>query len=480
MKREHVKSLIMVGFFMLVTGVVMGSVNQKYPFAKGYSQTAEDIARSENGPLSLSGHLVQEKILSGGDGTVSLALTLHAEEMETAEQGAAPPIDMIILLDQSGSMGGQKIEYARQAILNLLALLSAQDRLAIIGYADRVWRYAELTNVTAANRVKLQNLVTHISAGGNTNLGSGLQEGINLLLANHREDNLGKVILISDGLANRGIVDPEQLGGIASTAAKQALMVSTVGVGRDFDADLMATLANEGAGNFYYLQQPQSFVELFQKEFRYAKTAAAYGIEISIPLPKDVSLLKAAGYPITIINNQAVFRAGDLLAGETRKLFLTFQFPTDAKETDELSGITACYLYQGQSYTTTLADPFRITWVPDPQAAVASIVQSEWEEKVLRDEFGDLQGNLAKSLKNKDQAGALQQIDAYYAQQQLLNSSVGSAKVTNHLEQDLNEIRARVQRAFTGNPQEVEEQLKDEDLNFSNGQFTSPRSLIRK
>jgi Ca-activated chloride channel family protein len=334
--------------------------------------------------------------------------------------------------------------------------------------------------VTDTTRERLHTIISNLSAGGNTNLGAGLQEGIATLLANRKDGNLGKVILISDGLANRGITHPDALGKIASLAPEEACMVSTVGVGNDFNPQLMATIANRGAGNFYYLEDAQSFAEFFNKEFHYSRTVAAYGIEIKVPLSKDVSLLKAAGYPITISKDYAIFRPGDLLTGETRKLFLTFKLPTDSEETYELSGITARYLHQGCPYMATLTETFQIAYVNDPNEALVSIAPREWEEKVFRDDFSVLQENVAMSLRNRDQEGALQQIDQYYTQQQLLNARIGSAKVATHLNEELDNLRDQVRQTFRGSPQEVEEQLKQADIMYINGSFQAPRAIMRK
>jgi Ca-activated chloride channel family protein len=461
MNRKHVKSLIVVGVLIVATGVAMGSLNGNMPFGNPVpSRDPVEIVSTGDGPLMLSGHLVQDKIFSGGDGTVSLSLTMQADEVFAPDQTETQHVDMVIVLDQSGSMQGQKIEYARQAVLNLLSGLSEKDRFALIGYANSVRKYSELTPVTETNREKFQSLIYNLSSGGNTNLGGGLQEGINTLLATPRNGNVEKVILISDGLANRGIIHPEALGNIASIAVEEEFAVSTVGVGNEFNEQLMTTIADRGAGNYYYLANPQTFAEVFQQEFQYAKTVAAQAIEIGIPLPDGVSLIKASGYPITIKDNHAIINPGELLSGQTRKLFLTLKVPTHSEATYELGGINVRYLHQGSSYTASLSEPFRIACVSNPEEAVASIVSSEWEEKVLQEDFNDLRERISVDLKNGDQEGAMDKIDQYYREQESLNAEVGSSKVTTNLNEELDELRGFVRQTFSGSPQQVEEQQK--------------------
>jgi len=456
MKRKHLKSLIFVGFFIVVTGVAMGSLKQDN--SSGTAQPPDVGVKT--GVVTVSAHLVQDKIFTGGDGTVALSLSMHADDVLASDEGEGLPVDMVIVLDQSGSMRGQKIEYAKQAILNLLSGLSARDRLAIIGYSNRVWTYSELTNVTAANRERLESIISNISVGGNTNLGGGLQEGIDTLLATGRDGNLGKVVLISDGLANRGIIHPEALGSIASIAVEEEFGISTVGVGDDFNEQLMTAIADRGAGNYYYLANPQSFAQVFSNEFQHSRSVAAHAVEIRIPLPDGVALVEASGYPITINNDHAIVYPGDLLSGQTRKLFLTLKVPTHAEETYVLQGINVRYKHEGTLYTTAFSETFRIACVSNPQDAVASIVQTEWEEKVIQEDFNALRERIAIDLKNGKQEEALQQIDQYYDQQQRLNNEVGSAEVTDHLEGDLSELRDFVEQTFRGSRQEIEKQQK--------------------
>ncbi|GAK58969.1 von Willebrand factor, type A [Candidatus Vecturithrix granuli] len=461
MSREYLKSAVTFGFFLIVISVTMAKLHGGYLADDNSPAPQPSVVSHGDGPLGISAHLVQDKIFFGGDGTVSLALTMSADVAAVSEDdGVSQHVDMVVVLDQSGSMSGQKIEYARQAILDLLSGLSSQDRFALIGYADRVWCYADLNYATDTNRLRLQNLIRQLAPGGNTNLGGGLQEGINTLLTADRIGNVEKVILISDGLANRGIVDPESLGNMASLAIEKEFAISTVGVGEDFNEQLMTAIADRGAGNYYYLANPQSFAAIFQQEFQHAKTVAARAMEISIPLPDGVSLLYASGYPVSVSGNRAVVHPGDLLAGQTRKLFLTLQFPTSSEITYRLQGLAIRYLHQGNPYTATFPTPFQIACVNNPDEVVASIVHEEWEQKVLQEDFNALREKVALELKKGKKQEALQQIDSYYQQQNLLNAEIGSAKVSVHLDEELNELRDIVEQTFTGSVQQVEMQQK--------------------
>lgn len=456
MRRETIKSIITIGFLVFVIGVAVSSLYGNTPKP---SHNPPGIS-SNNGPVMLSAHLVQDKVFTGGEGTVSLSLTMKADELPLLVQGDAQHVDMVIVLDQSGSMRGQKIEYARQAVLNLLDGLTAQDRVAIVGYSEHVRTYSELLPVSDTNLETLQSIVYGLSTGGHTNLGGGLQEGIHTLLSAKRIGNIEKVILISDGLANRGVTAPAALGNIASSAVQEEFAVSTVGVGNDFNEQLMTAIADRGAGNYYYLSDPQSFAQIFLEEFQNTRMVAAHALEIQIPLSDGVSLVKASGYPITLTGHQASVHPGDLLSGQRRKLFLTLHVPTHAEQIFEVNGLNIRYLHRGTSYMSRLAAPLQIACVNDPNEVTASIDAGEWEEKVIQEDFNALREEVSIDLKNGRKHEAKQKIDAYYDQQYSLNSQVQSLRVEDHLENEVDGLRDFVDETFAGSPQEIAEQQK--------------------
>ena len=238
-------------------------------------------------------------------------------------------IDFVVVLDRSGSMQGPKLEYARQSLLSLVAGLTERDRFALFSYSDAVQKHCDLLAVTDLNRRLMQSAVNGIYSSGATNLGDGLRAGIDLIAAAGRPGHPGRVILISDGLANRGVTDPAALGRMAAVAAGKEFAVSTVGVGADFNEFLMTQIADQGAGAYYYLDNPAAFAEMFQKEFLAVKSAAATGIAVSLALPPGVRVVDASGYPVTVSGDTAVFYPGSLRSGQTRRIFLTLQVPTE-------------------------------------------------------------------------------------------------------------------------------------------------------
>ncbi len=461
MKPTRLKTFFFIIVLIAATGAAMAySTGAAKSWLAGWTTPLIQNPPMDTAPVTISGRLVQNKILQGSDGRVNLALTLRAADRLGSDMSAPRNVDMVIVLDRSGSMNGRKISDARQAVLSLLSSLSAEDRFALVTYSDGVQLVSGLQRVTAEYRLQLQALISKVTAGGATNLGAGLEAGINVILSTTEAGNAAKVILISDGLANRGITDPTRLSTIASVAVEKEFAVSAVGVGNDFNEQLMTAIADHGAGNYYYLEDPLAFAEVFQKEFDYSKATVATNVSISLKLDKGISLADAAGYPISIQKNRAVFYPGDLRSGQTRKLFLTLQVPTATIKSFEIGRIKVCFRFNGQPMETSLDGSFEIACVGNPKEVQASIDEMSWAEKVIQEDYNRLKQAVAADIKAGKKQKALQRIKGYFREQEAINEIVKSEKVSQNLDGDLKDLQQTVEETFQGAPSAVTQKQK--------------------
>ncbi|MGB5747728.1 MAG: VWA domain-containing protein [Desulfobacterales bacterium] len=461
MKKNQLKNFILITVLILATGGAMAySSNKPNGFFSNWISGSPHPHTGNDEILKASGHLVQNKVLLGSDGTVGLSLTLQADDFAAGDSAEARNVDMVIVLDRSGSMQGRKLKDARRAVLKLLSNLSAKDRFAMVTYSDGVQIASGLVNVTQDNRVHLVTAVNGVRAGGGTNLGAGLQAGINMLRTPYRSNNAARVILISDGLANKGITDPKSLTGIASAAVEGEFAVSTVGVGIDFNEQLMTAIADRGTGNYYYLENPAAFAEVFQKEFYNTQSAGITGLKIQIPVNTGIGLYDAAGYPINIHNGQAVFYPGNLRFGQSRNLYLTLQIPTNRQRTFELDHIQIHYQHNDRSYITTLDESLTIACVNDQKKVYSSIDKTSWSEKIINEDFNRLKQEVASDIKSGKKQEALKRIENYHSDQEAVNAVVGSASVADNLDHDLKELKTMVKDTFEGEPADVRQKQK--------------------
>src|SRR6476661_8401077 len=104
-------------------------------------------------------------------------------------------------------------------------------------------------------------------------------------------------------------------------------MLSAIGVGADFNEQLMTALADAGTGNYYYVQNAHDLGSIFAREFDAARTTVATGLAVRIDPADGVQVLDAAGYPLEHDGGSVVIRPGSLFAGQERRIWVTVAMP---------------------------------------------------------------------------------------------------------------------------------------------------------
>ncbi len=451
------KSLLAIIGLILATTAALAAMG-----AMG-SATAPPLAAptlSGNAPVTVSTEVVKDKVLKGGDGRVTVSLNLTAARLPAIENDPAQAADLVIVLDRSGSMEGQKLNDARQAVIGLLDQLGPDDRLALVTYSNSVQTQSGLVSMNEANRRRLTSAVEHLHAGGGTNLGGGLKRGMAVLMHAPSDLRQRKVILISDGLANQGVTDPNALGRMASAAVENRFSISAVGVGLEFNEMLMTAIADQGAGHYTFLEDPQVFAQVFESEFQATRHVAAADVSIRIPLETGVRLVAAGGYPIRHEDGSAIIHPGNLLSGQSKTLYLTFEVPTAVEKEIVMGRVQVRYKRDGQSRTVDADRPLTVACVPDPAAVMASIKKDRWADQVVQEAFSRLKEAVAADIRDGDQTRAQKRIHEYEAKHEAINSAVGSAKVAKNLETDVQALRQQVDETFTGAPAAVAQKKK--------------------
>ena len=257
-----------------------------------------------------------------------------------------PPVDLAIALDCSGSMSGEKIAHARLAARNALELLGEDDVFSLILYNQTAKVLIPSTRATASTKEELRTVIDSIPAGGGTALFAGVSLAADELRKLGQDPRrVQRIILLSDGQANVGPSSPAELGRLGASLVKEGITVSTVGIGNDYNEDLMTALAQNADGNFYFIANSADLGRYLAQELGCALSVAARGVKVRITCPEGVTPRGILGYQCRIEGRTIELDFNQIYAGHDKVLILQLALPPQpAGSVKDLADVTLEYI----------------------------------------------------------------------------------------------------------------------------------------
>ena len=280
------------------------------------------IAAGAHQGVTIDGKLNCPTISTLG-GRAYLHITIEAPSIASSKRR---PMNLAVVLDRSGSMGDQaKMEYARKALNSLIDQLREGDIFSLVIYDDVVEVLHRAQRV--GNTERLKGLVERVSPRGSTNLGGGMVEGFRQVERHARKEFVNRVILLSDGLANQGVTDPHELNRIARRYRGKSISLTTMGVGVDYNENLMVGLSESGGGSYYFIESPRTLASIMRKEFNLLSSVVAQNARIELRPARGVCLVDVIGYEHKIEGDRLEIPVGDLYAGDRQELTVELDIP---------------------------------------------------------------------------------------------------------------------------------------------------------
>ena len=264
-------------------------------------------------------------VISERGGTAYLQLTLTTPNIISEKR--RKPMNLSVVIDRSGSMSDQrKMEYAKKAFVSLVDQLQSNDILSIVIYDDVVEVIRRAQKI-GNDKQSIKRLIDEVYPRGSTNLGGGLVEGLRQSEKYAGKEFVNRVVLLSDGLANVGITDPVELNRIAKRYRDKSISITAMGVGLDYNENLMMGLSESGGGNYYFIEHPHSLAAIIRQEFDMVSSVVAQNGAIYLTLGDNVHVQDVVGCEFKNENARYIIPIGDLYANETREFTVELSIP---------------------------------------------------------------------------------------------------------------------------------------------------------
>ena len=325
--------------------------------------------------MKLNAQLDVDVVALQQDDEVTCLLTMEAPIPATLSE--RPGETLVVVVDRSGSMQGEPLESVRRSLHALVGRMKPQDTFGVVVFDDSADIAVPARRIADHDLAIVRDLIEAIEAGGCTDLAAGYLLG----LAEARRccgATGATVLVLSDGHANAGIVEPAQLGRLAAAGRADAITSTTIGIGIGYDEHLLAEIAGQGNGSHRFAYTLDDAMAVVSEEAGDLLNKAIVNAFLRV-CPTDPALLPGIGtlhnVPRWVETDAAgrevvVIPLGDMFAGEQRELLVHFPVPgIAALGAHHLADFTFDYVALPDLTAETITWPMSVNVVPGDAAA---------------------------------------------------------------------------------------------------------------
>ena len=231
--------------------------------------------------MKIEAKFTHDKVNHAEENEIHAVISLTAPKIDWEEKRA--PICIIPVIDCSTSMGGPKIEFAKQSVMRLIENLQPGDYCGLVAFDTGVQAISEPREMTSEGKDRLKAAVGQLHSTGMTNFSGGMRQALEWVnKADLAEKYILRVMMFTDGMPNQGEArDSKSLNAMLETIKERATL-SAFGYGEDCDQELLADLAKKGGGSYYFVQNPDDALTAFARELGGLLSRYAHNIVIDV------------------------------------------------------------------------------------------------------------------------------------------------------------------------------------------------------
>lgn len=333
------------------------------------------------------------------------------------------PLNVSLVIDKSGSMSvADKMSRVKASLSRFVSQLRPTDTLSIILFDDEA--EVLLPAEKLGDPAKVREMIKQIQPGGSTNINAGLMLGYKEVAKHLRKDATNRVILLTDGIANRGVTEPADIAKGSLAYNDQGIDLSTIGVGLDLNKDLLIDLAKSGRGLYHFVADDGDIDKVFTKEAQSLMSPAANSPVVEVSYGSRLRLEKIYGYDPAVSSGKAKFKLDNMNSGMTQVLLLRFK-RADESDSGSSHAVSVRLSYydigRGKSVTQTATTSVMDRWVArnrmetdlsvEKNVAIAELAQAIRDMAVLAEkkEYKASEATLSRAISNVGEGYPYQQ-----------------------------------------------------------------------
>ncbi|MDB5430704.1 MAG: hypothetical protein JWP35_1820 [Caulobacter sp.] len=215
------------------------------------------------------------------------------------------PLNLVAVVDKSGSMDGSPLARVRTSLHQVVSQLRPGDQISIVLYGDRSYRHLEPTMVTASNKADIDRSIDQIASAGSTNMEAGLQVGYDTAFASQDGfKGVTRMMLFTDEQPNVGRTDAGSFMGMAQDASKRGVGLTTIGVGVQFNSALATKISSVRGGNLFFLRDDDDVKAVFGVKLDTMVSELAYDVKIVVRPMNGYKVSGVFGVPGDMLQNE--------------------------------------------------------------------------------------------------------------------------------------------------------------------------------
>lgn len=273
----------------------------------------------------------------GGQSVRYLVVRLKAGRRDARRPAERVPLNIALVIDASGSMGGGKLDAAKEAALGLAERLTERDRLTVVSFASDVQVHLDAVAVTAENAARIRAEISRLKTRDMTFLSGGWFAGVERAARIAEEDArmTPRIIILSDGHANEGIVDREELCKHARELRLRGVLTSALGVGDGYDELLLRGIAENGGGRLHDAEFTTEISSVLLGELGDISETLVEEAQIALAMPAAVRIEHLGAVQTEFANGRALATLGPVQNTIERIAVFKVTCP-EARRNDEL------------------------------------------------------------------------------------------------------------------------------------------------